>query len=171
MPAAPTGSTALGAKGGGIIGCTQCIAKKPMPGKKGPGGSSQEEQKVVFTFHAQGPYTQKPSAKLTSIKTADPFATTAKKHKTAFGYVYTSGGVPCRINHGGVNNRLDWDKPPVGIGATRTTIELPYDPLLLHCFEGIVETEHPYSFVAFQALKEMLQAEVAFEQANGIGCG
>jgi len=39
-------------------------------------------------------------------------------------------------------------------------IELTYDPLLSHCFEGLMETEHPYAFVAFQALKEMLQADV-----------
>ena len=89
--------------------------KKVSPTKKPQTKAVQKEEdkEIVFSFEAKGPYTQKPSAKYTSIKTADPFATTAKKHKTIFGYVYTSGGVPCRIQHGGVNNHLVWDKPAV----------------------------------------------------------
>eukprot|EP00830_Metopus_es_P020948 TRINITY_DN852_c0_g3_i1.p1 TRINITY_DN852_c0_g3~~TRINITY_DN852_c0_g3_i1.p1 ORF type:complete len:269 (+),score=53.77 TRINITY_DN852_c0_g3_i1:56-808(+) len=129
--------------------------KAKEAGKKVSPGKVQEEEKVIFSFKAQGPYTEKPSAKYTSIKTADPFANTTKKHKTTFGYVYTSGSVPCRIQHGGVNNFLLWDKPPVS---------LIYDPLLQHCFEGIMETEHPYAFVAFQALRELLQADGAAEK-------
>jgi hypothetical protein len=58
-------------------------------------------------------FTSKPSAKLTNIKTADPFAS-KNKHKTNFGYVYASGGIPCRIDHGCNNNRLRWDTPPSG---------------------------------------------------------
>jgi hypothetical protein len=27
--------------------------------------------------------------------------------------------------------------------------QLDYDPLLVNCFEGLQETDHPYSFVAF----------------------
>lgn len=47
------------------------------------------------------------------IKTADPFSST-KKHKTNFGFVYSSGGIPCRINHGTVNHKIQWDRPPTG---------------------------------------------------------
>lgn len=82
------------------------------------------------------------------IKTADPFGQATKKHKTNFGYVYSAGGVPCRINHGTVTHKIQWDKNPA---------ELDYDPLLINCFEGLLETEHPYQFVANQALKELLQ--------------
>lgn len=95
--------------------------KKPIVGgliKKSPGKPSKKDEEskdVVVSFETKGPYTNKPSAKYTSIKTADPFATSAKKHKTAFGYVYTSGGVPCRIQHGGITNHLVWDKPVVRI--------------------------------------------------------
>jgi hypothetical protein len=44
-------------------------------------------------------------------------------------------------------HKIKWDKPPQ---------ELDYDPLLINCFEGLLETEHPYGFVANQALLELL---------------
>ena len=88
---------------------------KPIKSKTKESKKAQEEEKIAALHPTKGLYTEKPSAKLTSIKTADPFATSSKKHKTAFGYVYTSGGVPCKINHGSISNHLDWDKPPVGI--------------------------------------------------------
>jgi hypothetical protein len=53
----------------------------------------------------------KPSDKYTKIVSADPFAT-GKKHKTNFGYVYSAGGIPCRIEHGSVYLRLKWDIEP-----------------------------------------------------------
>lgn len=58
-------------------------------------------------------YTEKPSDRFKKIKAADPFAG-GKKHKTNFGYVYSSGGVPIRINHGTVRNTIQWDKQPQG---------------------------------------------------------
>lgn len=87
-------------------------------------------------------FTSKPSDKFKKMKTADPF-TSSKKHKTNFGYVYSSGGIPCRINHKNVNHQIKWDTP---------IYQLDYDPLLINCFEGLLETEHPYNFVANKAL-------------------
>ena len=52
----------------------------------------------------------KPTAKLRSIKLGNPFAT-ADKHKTNFGYVYSAGGIPCRIDHGSVSMKLVWSIP------------------------------------------------------------
>jgi hypothetical protein len=69
--------------------------------------------------------------------------------------VYGAGGIPCRIQHGTYKMRLQWDTPPS---------ELSYDPLLITCFEGLLETEHPFSFVAREAAKELLQAENAAEK-------
>jgi hypothetical protein len=40
-------------------------------------------------------------------------------------------------------------------------IELDYDPLLINCFEGLLETDHPYKFVAFRALMELLESDGA----------
>lgn len=37
---------------------------------------------------------------------------------------------------------------------------MPYDPLLATCFEGLVEDKHPYNFIAYQCVKEMLEEEV-----------
>jgi hypothetical protein len=54
---------------------------------------------------------KKPSDKYNKIKTSDPFAV-GKKHKTNFGYVYSAGGIPCRIEHGSVRLKLKWDITP-----------------------------------------------------------
>ena len=51
--------------------------------------------------------------------------------------------------------RLQWDVPPV---------ELPYDPLLITCVEGLQETEHPYVFVARQAVKDLLVSDGAADK-------
>mmetsp|Transcript_8350 Transcript_8350/g.16553 ORF Transcript_8350/g.16553 Transcript_8350/m.16553 type:complete len:166 (+) Transcript_8350:992-1489(+) len=98
-------------------------------------------------------FTSKPSAKL-SIKAADPFAP-KNKSKTNFGYVYSAGGIPCRINHGSIANKLTWEVDPS---------QLPYDPLIVTCFEGLMETEHPYCFAARKCTQELLQAEGAGEK-------
>jgi hypothetical protein len=95
----------------------------------------------------------KPSDRLTQVKVANPFASTKTKQKTNFGYAYTAGSIPCRINHGCNKNELQWDHPPDRLDN--------YDPILVNCFEGLCETDHPYQFVAFQALKELLQAKDA----------
>jgi len=89
----------------------------------------------------------KPSDRLTKIKTANPFGSSNRKHKTNFGYAYGQGSVPCRINHGCALNFLKWDIP---------VEDLDFDPLLVNCFEGLLETDHPFSFLAMQALREML---------------
>lgn len=72
-----------------------------------------------------------------------------------FSYVYSSGGVPCRITHGNVKLSLKWDREP-------KFIEL--DPLLPICFEGLLETQHPYNFTSRQCIKELLAAEGSTEK-------
>jgi Parkin co-regulated protein len=51
--------------------------------------------------------------------------------------------------------RLHWDQQPS---------QLSYDPLLITCFEGLVETEHPFVFVARQGSKELLTADGAADK-------
>ena len=77
----------------------------------------------------------RPSDRLTKIKTANPFGASTRKHKTNFGYAYGQGTVPCQINHGCNQNKLNWHTP---------IEQVEYDPLLVNCFEGLLETEHPY---------------------------
>ena len=52
--------------------------------------------------------------------------------------------------------RLNWDQQPS---------QLPYDPLLITCFEGLIETEHPFLFVARQGCRELLTADGAADKA------
>eukprot|EP00002_Diphylleia_rotans_P039926 TRINITY_DN937_c0_g3_i1.p1 TRINITY_DN937_c0_g3~~TRINITY_DN937_c0_g3_i1.p1 ORF type:complete len:221 (-),score=31.36 TRINITY_DN937_c0_g3_i1:631-1293(-) len=85
-----------------------------------------------------------------SHKAANPFST-QKKHKTNFGVVYSQGGIPCRINHGGVHHKLQWDRPIQSID---------YNPIFVTFAEGLLESEHPYCFVARAGFKEMCQVEV-----------
>ena len=95
-----------------------------------------------------------PTAKLRKIKLGNPFAV-GTKHKTNFGHVYSAGGIPCRIEHGNVNMKLVWSIPPES---------LEYDPTLIICFEGLLETLHPYSFAAKQCVRELLSAKGAREK-------
>ena len=95
-----------------------------------------------------------PTAKLRKIKLGNPFAV-GNKHKTNFGHVYSAGGIPCRIEHGNVNMKLVWSIPPES---------LEYDPTLIICFEGLLETLHPYSFAAKQCVRELLSAKGAQEK-------
>ena len=88
------------------------------------------------------------SKRLDAHKNSDPFAR-AGKQKTSFAVVYSSGGIPCRLDHGAVKCRLRWDRAPA---------ELAYDPLLVTVAEGLSETKHPYVFIARAAFAELLAA-------------
>jgi len=83
----------------------------------------------------------------------DPFKV-ANKHKTNFGYVYSVGGIPCRLDFNS-NMTIKWDIEPK---------DLDYDPTLEICFEGLLETEHPYCFISRECIKQMLMAENAYEK-------
>lgn len=54
---------------------------------------------------------------------------------------------------------LKWDKDP------RT---IDFNPLLLLCFEGLLETEHPYNFTSRQIIKTFIGGEVegAYEKTS-----
>jgi hypothetical protein len=53
---------------------------------------------------------KKPSDKF-KVFYSDPF-NSDKKNKSNFGYVYSAGGIPCRILHGSVKLKLKWDIEP-----------------------------------------------------------
>ncbi|NWY41232.1 PACRL protein, partial [Sylvia atricapilla] len=75
---------------------------------------------------------------------------------SAFSATYARGGIPCRLVHGSVNHKLQWECPPETI---------PFDPLLLTLAEGLRETKHPYTFVSKEGFKELLLVEGAAEKA------
>eukprot|EP00297_Palpitomonas_bilix_P014328 CAMPEP_0113882690 /NCGR_PEP_ID=MMETSP0780_2-20120614/9121_1 /TAXON_ID=652834 /ORGANISM="Palpitomonas bilix" /LENGTH=234 /DNA_ID=CAMNT_0000869785 /DNA_START=336 /DNA_END=1040 /DNA_ORIENTATION=+ /assembly_acc=CAM_ASM_000599 len=91
-------------------------------------------------------------------KAADPFAS-QRKHKTNFGKAYSDGFIPCHIDHGGVKQSLRWNRSPA---------DLDYDPLLVTCFEGLSETEHPYVFVSRAMIDEMLSADGCEEKTQSL---
>ncbi|KGL78374.1 PACRG-like, partial [Tinamus guttatus] len=96
----------------------------------------------------------KPSDKL-NPKTIDPFGDHSRA-PSAFAAIYAKGGVPCRLMHGAVKHRLQWERVPE---------TLPFDPLLITLAEGLRETRHPYTFVSKEGFKELLLVEDAAEKA------
>ncbi|NXS40182.1 PACRL protein, partial [Balaeniceps rex] len=96
----------------------------------------------------------KPSDKL-NPKTIDPFGAHSRPH-SAFAAIYAKGGIPCRLVHGSVRHRLQWECLPETV---------PFDPLLVTLAEGLRETKHPYTFVSKEGFKELLMVEGATEKA------
>ncbi|NXM97494.1 PACRL protein, partial [Sylvia borin] len=96
----------------------------------------------------------KPSDKL-NPRTIDPFRAYSQP-PSAFSATYARGGIPCRLVHGSVNHKLQWERPPETV---------PFDPLLLTLAEGLRETKHPYTFVSKEGFKELLLVEGAAEKA------
>ncbi|KDO25116.1 hypothetical protein SPRG_09263 [Saprolegnia parasitica CBS 223.65] len=97
-----------------------------------------------------------PSQALNKHKQADPWST-KKKHKTNFGAAYAAGNIPCRINHGGIKNALQWNQSPE---------DLEYNPLLVTCCEGFQETDHPYVFLARQGFNDLMHANGADDKVR-----
>ncbi|XP_005402531.1 PREDICTED: PACRG-like protein [Chinchilla lanigera] len=96
----------------------------------------------------------RPSDKL-NPKTINPFGEQSRV-PSAFAAIYSKGGIPCRLVHGSVKHRLQWDCPPEN---------LPFDPLLITLAEGLRETKHPYTFVSKEGFRELLLVKGAPEKA------
>uniref|UniRef100_A0A8C8VL75 Parkin coregulated like n=1 Tax=Pelusios castaneus TaxID=367368 RepID=A0A8C8VL75_9SAUR len=96
----------------------------------------------------------RPSDKL-NPKTIDPFGDHSRA-PSAFSAIYSKGGIPCRLVHGSVKHKLQWECLPE---------TLPFDPLLITLAEGLRETKHPYTFVSKEGFKELLLVEGATEKA------
>ncbi|XP_055494282.1 PACRG-like protein isoform X2 [Leucoraja erinacea] len=76
--------------------------------------------------------------------------------KSAFATAYAKREIPCRLVHGSVSHKLQWEQPPETIS---------FDPVLIILAEGLRETKHPYTFVAKEGFKELLEVEDAAEKA------
>ncbi|XP_074177890.1 PACRG-like protein isoform X2 [Rhinolophus sinicus] len=96
----------------------------------------------------------RPSDKL-NPKTINPFGEQSRA-PSAFAAIYSKGGIPCRLVHGSVKHRLQWECPPDN---------LPFDPLLITLAEGLRETRHPYTFVSKEGFRELLLVQGAPEKA------
>ncbi|KAK6186275.1 hypothetical protein SNE40_008345 [Patella caerulea] len=96
----------------------------------------------------------RPSDKL-NPKTFDPFKA-SQKSLSPFANLYANGGVPCRLFHGSVKHRLQWDIQPE---------QVPFNPILVALADGLRETVHPYMFIAETGFKELLEVHNADEKA------
>ncbi|XP_054539709.1 PACRG-like protein isoform X2 [Pan troglodytes] len=96
----------------------------------------------------------RPSDKL-NPKTINPFGEQSRA-PSAFAAIYSKGGIPCRLVHGSVKHRLQWECPPES---------LSFDPLLITLAEGLRETKHPYTFVSKEGFRELLLVKGAPEKA------
>ena len=126
-------------------------AAAPGSTRAGTGGRAGAGAEAAPVHRAASAgWAELPSARLKSVKCADPFATKAEQFKTKFGSVFNSGGIPCRLYHGAANVSLKWSKDPS---------MLDFDPLLVTCAEGLCETEHPYAFASRACFRELLASE------------
>eukprot|EP01137_Pigoraptor_chileana_P037050 Opistho-2@33567 len=92
--------------------------------------------------------TDKISSRL-NPKSVDFFKGGSSGKKSQFESVYSNGGIPCRLMHGSVKHKIQWDAPPES---------LAYDTVLIHIAEGLRETIHPYCFLARTGYKELMEA-------------
>ncbi|XP_023781202.1 PACRG-like protein isoform X1 [Poecile atricapillus] len=103
--------------------------------------SSGIQMKTKTAAQKSKPCSQpKPSDKL-NPKTIDPFRAYSQP-PSAFAATYARGGIPCRLVHGSVKHKLQWECPPETVS---------FDPLLLTLAE--------------EGFKELLLVEGAAEKA------
>jgi hypothetical protein len=83
---------------------SKTVLSKPMSLQKG----NKQQIKVIEKeeIKPKTGFTEFPTAKLTSIKTVDPFS---EKKGNSFAHLYSSGAIPCKIEHGSVHMRLKWN--------------------------------------------------------------
>lgn len=84
----------------------------------------------------------------------NPF--TSKGAQTPFAAAFSRRDLPCVLSTGSVKNKLDWRTP---------VDDVPFDPTLRLLAVGLVETKHPYAFVAQTGFRDLLLAEDAGNKA------
>ncbi|CAK4297229.1 hypothetical protein AeNC1_017906 [Aphanomyces euteiches] len=129
----------------------QCISRSD---KDEPKSNQPNNQKEIV--NAGSTAMKKPSQTLHKHKQADPWST-KKSYKTNFSATYAAGKIPCRINHGGIKNHLQWNETPE---------EMDYNPLLVTCCEGFLETDHPFVFLARQGFLDLMNANGAYDKVR-----
>ncbi|XP_044274163.1 PACRG-like protein [Varanus komodoensis] len=132
-----------------------CIGKKISSGSQ---MKERQKRKVLSTSSTLPDSVIKPPPRPSdrlNPKTIDPFGVQSRA-PSAFAAIYSKGGIPCRLVHGSVKHKLQWDSHPE---------TLHFDPLLITLAEGLRETRHPYTFVSTEGFKELLLVECANQKA------
>ena len=91
----------------------------------------------------------KPSKKQKSI-----FKTSKKE--SPFLKFYKSNPLPCKIEHGSIQNKLVWDK-------NFNINNFNYNPFILYFYDGLQETQHPYNFICIEAIKFLMVQKKALK--------
>ncbi|NXY40689.1 PACRL protein, partial [Ceuthmochares aereus] len=132
------------------------VLKMSLSMQINPKNAAQKSKAAPFSCSSEAASKPqpKPSYKL-NPKTIDPFGANTQP-TSAFAAIYARGGIPCRLMHGSVKHRLQWECLPATV---------PFDPLLVTLAEGLRETKHPYTFVSKEGFKELLMVEGATEKA------
>eukprot|EP00667_Euglena_gracilis_P018908 EG_transcript_20165 len=133
---------------------------KPVERKSGSAMKTRTVNVQSVAAPVEGPAT-KPPGKLSRLrfdakKFANPFATKAK-HRTPFGEAVQEGNLPFHIQHKARDMALSWTVPIENANFER---------LLPLCFDGLREKQHPYNFLAKQAVEEMLEVEGAAQRVT-----
>jgi hypothetical protein len=153
--AAAVTATAVATAAAGSSERLQASNKLAHPSRESSELDREEAELTALVASRRWHAPDRPSKKYDALKTSNPFS--KAKSETGFSFAYQQGTIPCRINHGVVVSRLQWDEDPAG---------LDYDPLLVTISEGLRETKHPFVFVAQTAFKELLQAPGARDKAS-----
>ncbi|ESP03734.1 hypothetical protein LOTGIDRAFT_224151 [Lottia gigantea] len=130
----------------------------PNQGGRGVGSVKLQKSKSVDSAgssRSKSSFQNRPSDKL-NPKTFDPFKNSTKC-LSPFANLYANGGVPCRLFHGSVKHRIQWEIPPE---------QVPFNPILVALADGLRETVHPYMFVSQTGFKELLEVPNAGEKAT-----
>ncbi|KAM6441530.1 PACRG-like protein isoform 3-T4 [Liasis olivaceus] len=133
------------------------MGKRPSPGS-GMREKSGTQKRKTSLLPSGSPTSavksqSRPSDRL-NPQTIDPFNIQSRV-SSPFAAIYSKGGIPCRLVHGSVRHKLQWDCHP----AT-----LQFDPLLINLAEGLKETRHPYTFISQEGFKELLSVEGAAQR-------
>ena len=73
----------------------------------------------------------------------------SSKKESAFTRFYKLNTLPCKIEHGSIQNKLVWDK-------NFNINNFNYNPYILHFYDGLQETQHPYNFICIEAIKFLM---------------
>jgi len=115
--------------------------------REGNGGSMVPKPKPVLTSAESAQ--EKIRSKQPKLLTHPAFCSRPNPPNTELRRFYERGDLPIQIDHGGVANRLAW----------KVEIQkLDFHHYLPIFFDGLRETELPYSFVAEQGVMDMLEA-------------
>ena len=89
--------------------------------------------------------------KLSQLKYSSPYKLGPFENKklTNFGKLYKSGAIPVKLVHGHVSLKIEWLQEPEDIN---------FDPLIITCFEGLIELYHPYNFISKQCCIDLLKS-------------